>query len=98
MEQNKSHKSFELFVKQWYFIQEASRLDLLENNGFVERANQNIKKTLWNYRENENDPYLAMLALQAASNSNNTLAFLILMNIKLRTFLIPSINNEINLE
>lgn len=46
MEQNKSHKSFELFVKQWYFIQEASRFDLLENNGFVERANQNIKKTL----------------------------------------------------
>ena len=66
-----------------------------QSNGFVERAIQTIKKTLRKRREDDNDPYLAMLPLRTTKNSSGKSASELLMKRKLRT-LVTSLNVNIN--
>ena len=88
--QYSSHE-FKKFSKSWDFIHKTSSPEFPQRNGFVERAIQTIKKTLRKCREDDSDPYLAMLALRTTKNSSGTSASELLMKQKLRT-LVPSLN------
>ena len=61
----------------------------------MDRAIQTIKKTLRKYREDDCDPYLAMLALLITKNRSGTSASELLMKRKLET-LVPSVNVNVN--
>ena len=61
----------------------------------MDRAIQTIKKTLRKYREDDCDPYLAMLTLLITKNRSGTSASELLMKRKLET-LVPSVNVNVN--
>ena len=82
--QYSSHE-FKKFSKSWDFIHKSPRPEFPQSNGFVERAIQTIKKTLRKCREDDSDPYLAMLALPTTKNSSGTSASELLMKRKLQT-------------
>ena len=92
--QYSSHE-FKIFSKSWDFIHKTSSPEFPQSNGFVERAIQTIKKTLRKCREDDSDPYLAMLALRTTKNSSGTSASELLMKQKLQT-LVPSLNVNAN--
>ena len=92
--QYSSHE-FKKFSKSWDFIHKTSSPEFPQNNGFVERAIQTIKKTLCKCREDDSDPYLAMVALRTTKNSSSTSTSELLMKRKLRT-LVPSLNVNAN--
>ena len=92
--QYSSHE-FKKFSKSWDFIHKTSSPEFPQSNEFVERALQTIKKTLRKRREDDSDPYIAMLALRTTKNSSGTSASELLMKRKLRT-LVPSLNVNAN--
>ena len=92
--QYSSHE-FKKFSKSWDFIHKTSSSKFPQSNGFLERAIQTIKKPLRKCREDDNDPYLSMLALHTTKNSSGTSTSELLMKRKLQT-LIPSLNVNAN--
>ena len=90
-----SSREFRKFSKSWDFIHKTSCPEFPQSNRFVERAIQTIKKTLSKCRDDDSDPYLAMLALHTTENSSGTSASEWLMKEKLRT-LVPSLNVNAN--
>ena len=80
------------FAKQWDFEHITSSPEYPQSNGLVERTIQTIKNTLRKCRDDESDPYLALLALRTAHNSTNSSSALSLMNRNLRT-LIPKFSD-----
>ena len=90
-----SSREFKKISKSWDFIHKTSRPEFPQSNGFVEKAIQTIKKTLRKCREDDIDPYLAMLALHRTKSSSGTSASELLMKRKLRT-LVPLLNVKVN--
>ena len=89
-----SSNEFKKFSKSLDFIHKTSCPKFPQSNGLVERAIQ-TKKTLGKCREDNSDPYLAMLALHTIKNSSGTSASELLIKRKLRT-LVPSLNVNVN--
>ena len=82
--------------KSCYFINKTtSSPEFPQNNGFVERVIQTIQKTQQKRREDDSDPYLAMLALRTTKSSSCKSALELLMKRKLRT-LVPLLHVNVN--
>ena len=82
-------------LESWDFIHKTSSPEFPQSSGFVERAIQTIKKTQRKCREDDSDPYLAMLALRTTKNSSGTSASEMLMKRKLQTP-VPPLNVNAN--
>ena len=94
--QSSSH-DFKKYFKLWDFIHKTFSLEFPKSNGFLERAIQTVNKMLRKYREDNSDPYLAMLALRTTKNSSGTSASELLMKRKLRA-LVLSLNLNVNIK
>lgn len=57
---------FRHFAKDWDFKHITTSPNYLQSNGLVERNIQTIKRTLIKSFESNQDPYLAMVALQTS--------------------------------
>ena len=78
------------------FKHETSSPEYPQSNGLVERTIQSVKKTLKKAFENNDDPYLALLALRTAQGQNVSSAANLFFRRHLRT-IIPSVNENLNL-
>ena len=67
-----SSSEFKNFPKSWYFIHKTFSPPFPQNNGFVDRATQTIKKALQKCRNENIDPFFALLALRTTKNSPGT--------------------------
>ena len=73
------HSFIKKCSKSCYFINKTSSLEFPQNNGFVETAIQTVKKTQQKGREDDSDPYLAMLLPRTIKSSSGTSASELLM-------------------
>ena len=87
-----SSRRYRQFAKHWDFHHKTSSPEYPQSNGLVERTIQTIKQTLRKSREDDSDPYLAILALRTSVNSTNSSAAFALFNRHPRT-LIPRIDS-----
>ena len=75
-------------------MHKTSSLEFPQGNGFVERAIQIIKKTLRKSKEDDDDPYSAILGLRTNKNSSCISTSELLMKRKLQTQ-IPLLNANV---
>ena len=64
-------KDYKLFLKQWDFKHDSSSPHFPKSNGQIEQTTQTIKKTVKKAFKSNNDPFLALLALQTSPGLNN---------------------------
>ena len=64
-------KDYKLFLKQWDFKHDSSCPHYSKSNGQIERTTQTIEKTVKKAFKSNNDPFLALLALQTSPGPNN---------------------------
>ena len=63
-------KEFENFAITWDFDHKTSSPEYPKSNGFIERHIQTVKRTLKKCNESNQDPYLALLALNGTPNED----------------------------
>jgi transposase InsO family protein len=85
-----SAKAFKKFMKEWDIEHNPSSPHYPQSNGQAERFVQTIKATLRKACEGQEDPYLALLAINTTPGSNGKSPAQILYNRPVRT-LIPSV-------
>ena len=67
-------KGYQDFVKQWDIDHDSSSPHYPESNGLVKRTIQTVKRTLTKSFEDNQDPYLALLALKICSGPYDSLS------------------------
>ena len=83
---------YKQFAKNWDFDHDTSNPGYPQSNGFIERTIQMVKPTLKKALRNNEDPYLAVLALRTTPQKNvRPSPATCLMNRNLSTIL-PSFN------